>query len=331
VYDLSNRERLLVLKDLFFQKTDENHYKSVEEILEILQTEMGNTTNYKTLKTDISALNSLGFEVLEDTQIKGKTKKYAHVDREFEPYEVQMLVDAVASSRFIGKSDSKHLTSKLKRLLSDEQGKKIKTELIINPLAKSNVKNFHLYVSRLHEAIAGQHFVQFQYGDFDWNKHFNLKRQGEFYTVEPIGVVWQESYYYLIAFIGEETYPRNFRIDRMRNVESLSRTFEDRRFDLNPYISGSLNMFGAGEYIQLTLKCKHSVMKNMVDEFGSEFLSRKFDEDYCTIKVTAKDNSGLVYWLMKWGSSVEVLKPDHIREAVHLEFKNALRTYEKEQ
>jgi predicted DNA-binding transcriptional regulator YafY len=320
----------MVLRDLFFQKTDENHYKSVEEILMLLEEETGESTNYKTLKADISALNALGFEVLEDTQIKGKVKKYAHVEREFEPYEVQMLVDAVASSRFIGKSESKYLTSKLKKLLSNEQAKKIKTELIINPLAKSNVKNFHLYVSRLHEAIAGQHFVQFQYGDFDWNKHFNLKRQGEFYTVEPIGVVWQESYYYLIAFIGEEAYPRNFRIDRMRNVEILNRTFEDRRFDLNRYISGSLNMFGAGEYIPLTLKCKHSVMKNMVDEFGSEFLSRKFDEEYCTIKITAKDNPGLVYWLMKWGTSVEVIKPEHIREAVRQELNSALKMYEME-
>ncbi len=325
---LGNRDRILYLREMLFRETDEDHPLTMQEIISKLEYIMNETVTVKTVRADIEALNDLGFEILEQSEGSGHPKSYTHVAKDFEYHEVQMLVDAVASGRFIDKARGEILTKKLKRLLSEHQARKIRTELIINPLAKSSVPNFHLSVSRIDQAIAEQRCIHFQYGTLDWAKKFDLKHGGERYTVEPVGVVWQESYYYLVAFLNDEKYPRNFRIDRMRDVAIADKKFIKKEFDLKKYISGSLNMFGAGDFIPLTLKCKHEIVKGMIDEFGTDFTSQLVDEEYCIIKVTAKDNIGLVFWLLRWGSSVEVLQPVQIREAVKAELAKTLANYQ---
>ncbi len=326
---MGNRDRILYLREILFKETDEDHRITMQEIADRLEQLLNEKTTTKTIKMDIEGLNDLGFEILEQSEGAGYPKTFTHVAKDFEFHEIQMLVDAVAAGRFISKKNGEILTKKLKNLLSNYQSRRIKTELIINPLAKSEVANFHLTVSTIHEAIAEQKFVQFQYGELDWQKQFSLKREGEVYKATPIGVVWQESYYYLIAFLDDEKYPRNFRIDRMRNATICEQKFVKKDFDLKKYISGSLNMFGAGEFVPLTLKCKHSIIKNMVDEFGTDFTTQYIDENYCTIRVSAKDNDGLIFWLMRWGNALEVVKPVHVREAVKQELQKSLQQYEQ--
>jgi predicted DNA-binding transcriptional regulator YafY len=70
---------------------------------------------------DIDALNHYGMDIQLDEN--GKSRK--SLDREFEISEIRMLVDCIASSKFLPEEKSKALIDKLLKLLSLYQRNKI--------------------------------------------------------------------------------------------------------------------------------------------------------------------------------------------------------------
>jgi predicted DNA-binding transcriptional regulator YafY len=75
-------------------------------------------------------------------------------------------------------------------------------------------------VDKLARAIAECRMVRFQYGKYNLEKKFQLKRNGEWYVVKPHELIWWDNHYYLVAKYGDEKQFRHFRLDRMRNVKS---------------------------------------------------------------------------------------------------------------
>lgn len=326
---MNNRKRILALIEIFKIETDVNHSLKLKEIAEKLKSYSIFDINSKTLKEDIETLQQWGFEIQEYQEKQGVAKEYAFIGSEFEKHEIQILVDAVASGRFIPENISKSLTKKLINQLSSYEGKEIKKDLIINPLLKKEQKNIHIYIDKIHEATSSRNYISFHYCEINWKKEYVKKRHGQRYLVKPLGVIWNGSYYYLIAYFNDESEPRNYRIDRMSDVEIEERKFPTIDFDMNKYMQGSLKMFGTGEVITLHLKCKNTAVKGVVDEFGTSFEGEYIDENHCLIKVRAQDNDGLISWLMQWGTAIEVLKPVNIRNKVKERIEKMATMYEE--
>ena len=95
------KARLLVLTRMFYELTDENHPMDTFAIIDYL-TEHGVPANTKTLRSDIVLLKELDIDIVT---ISGRPNKYFLGARLFEMPELKLLLDAVASSRFITKSN----------------------------------------------------------------------------------------------------------------------------------------------------------------------------------------------------------------------------------
>ena len=90
--------KLYRLAQIMLEKTDEEHYITMPEIMESLA-EYNITADRKSIYTDLRDLSVLGIEV--EGEPIGNRYHYHVVSRTFELPELKLLVDAIQSSKFI--------------------------------------------------------------------------------------------------------------------------------------------------------------------------------------------------------------------------------------
>jgi len=90
--------KLLYLKKLFEEHSDENHPLRISEMIDYLS-DFGITSERKSLYSDIEALRLFGMDIIS---VKSDYTGYYLGSREFELAELKLLVDSVQSSKFMG-------------------------------------------------------------------------------------------------------------------------------------------------------------------------------------------------------------------------------------
>ncbi len=115
------KRKLLVLLQIFWEKTDDFHTLTLPEILQELENR-GIPAERKSIYDDIETLRSVGFSI--ETR-KAKTFQYYLGEHVFSEEELALLIEAVSNAEFISSGRSAELEKKLLRLCSDEQGKRL--------------------------------------------------------------------------------------------------------------------------------------------------------------------------------------------------------------
>ena len=108
--------KLYRLAQIMLEKTDEEHYITMPEIMESLA-EYNITADRKSIYTDLRDLSVLGIEV--EGEPIGNRYHYHVVSRTFELPELKLLVDAIQSSKFITEKKSNTLIKKLEKMVSE--------------------------------------------------------------------------------------------------------------------------------------------------------------------------------------------------------------------
>ena len=126
---------------MFYELTDENHAMDTFEIIDYLA-EHGVPANTKTLRSDIALLKDMDIDIVT---VSGRPNKYFWGARLFEMPEIKLLMDAVASSRFITKSKSKELNLKLSSLTSKNQKKQLNRHMYTTGRVKPGNENIFYY------------------------------------------------------------------------------------------------------------------------------------------------------------------------------------------
>ena len=90
--------KLLYLEKIFKEKTDDDHYMTMPQIIAELN-RYGIEANRKSIYTDIDSLQQYGLDII---QTREGAHTYYHLgSREFEVAELKFLVDAIQASKFI--------------------------------------------------------------------------------------------------------------------------------------------------------------------------------------------------------------------------------------
>ena len=121
--------RPIYLIQILKERTDEDHYLSTPQLCKILKDEYGIETHRTTIKSDIELLQQagIGIQVTRSTQ-----NMYNYIEREFDNAELKLLIDAVESSKFITKSKSELLVSKLVSLAGVNKAREMKRNLAVD-------------------------------------------------------------------------------------------------------------------------------------------------------------------------------------------------------
>ena len=106
------KQKLLYILKLLYEKTDQDHGVTLQQIIDYLS-ENEIKAERKSIYDDIRTLKDFGVDILST---KSKTVEYFIASREFELYELKMLVDAIQSSKFITLKKTNELIKKIETL-----------------------------------------------------------------------------------------------------------------------------------------------------------------------------------------------------------------------
>jgi len=324
----SNNYRLLQLKELLFHETDEEHELNIYEIEEKLVQILGvESIDHRTIKKDLATLQEMDFDIVRNRRKFGKYF-YSHQAKLFETYQIRLLVDAILSARFITPKEKDVLIDKLKELTSVHIRKTLPEPILFSQTVNLDYELIKLNIDRLHHAITSNRVVSYQYGDFNVEKKFEYRRNGNLYYVEPYALIWQNDLYYLIGKFQETNEIRHYRLDRIRNIEILEATFKkEKDFELQPYVDNTFHMY-SGEELRMEIRFHNRLINAIYDRFGMEVDVRADGEEYFILKTKAKFSDGLLSWILKWGHQAQVIAPKILVDRVKEEAKKMAAIYE---
>lgn len=299
-----HRLKILYLYNILLEKTDENHYITMSEIISQLEL-CGISAARKAIYDDLDALKAYGLDIV---QLKGNKSGYYVASREFELPELKLLADAVSSSRFLTKKKSDELLSKIEKLSSVYEAKQMKRQVFIANRVKSMNERIYLNVDVINRAVEEGKKISFRYFDFDISKEKKY-RDGE-RVCSPFTLAWNDEQYYLIAHYEKRNAITNFRVDRMEDVTVLE---EDAvkmpdDFSIAEYMNSSFSMF-SGESQEVKLRFHTKLVNSVLDRFGKEVTMYQDGEDHFTVRVKVKPEPPFFGWLFQFGTNAEIIEP----------------------
>ena len=307
------KPRLLVLSKMFYELTDEAHPMSTFEILDYL-VENGVPANNKTLRSDLKLLKDMDIDIVT---VSGRPNKYFLGARLFEMPEIKLLLDAVASSRFITKSKSKELSRKLTSLTSTHQKKQLVRHMYTAGRVKPGNENILYYIDLINNAIELKKKICFSIIEFDGRKKKTLRNDGEVYVISPYAMYWNDDFYYVVGWSDKRDKMVANRIDRMEDPQILDEKAikKPKGFRLTDYSHKVFEMFD-GEEVRVKLECRNDLMKYVIDRFGMKFETEPATEDttYCYVDVCLSPT--FYGWVFGFGGGIRILEPEAAVEKI---------------
>ncbi|MBQ9997800.1 MAG: WYL domain-containing protein, partial [Clostridia bacterium] len=237
--------KMMYLAKILLDKTDEEHTITVPEMIAELA-KLGISAERKSIYDDLEYLQLYGLDICSN---KTRTTNYYIASRDFELPELKLLVDSVQASKFITRKKSMELISKIEKLTSHENAKKLQRQVFITNRVKTLNEQIYYNVDKIHEAIAANKQITFKYYILDVNKKKVYRKDGGLYTESPVSLTWDDENYYLITYKEKYDSYTHYRVDKMENIELMEedRVLSDKPFDLSHYSKTMFQMFSGEE------------------------------------------------------------------------------------
>ena len=166
-------------------------------------------------------------------------------------------------------------------------------------------------VAAVNEALLSSHQFEADYRPMG-------EKRSKRYLFNPLGLVYQENVFYLVATLWDYADPRHFALQRMSNVEVLSsHAVEIKEFDFGRYIHEEKAFeFSNRSKITLELKVDDWLARHLEERRLStdQKIRPLADGESFRVSATLQDTEQLFWWLRSLGPSLEVLKPASLRK-----------------
>ena len=145
---------------------------------------------------------------------------------------------------------------------------------------------------------------------------FDYKISGEIknITINPYGLIIADKYY-LVGFNEYVNDLRQYRVDRILNLEILDEYFDkDEKFNLKDYMANSFGVYQEEPY-DITLEFNNDVREDVLNYYFHPTQKVKENPDgTVTVKFKAGGSYAICQELFKWGCSVKIKQPLELRE-----------------
>lgn len=317
--------KLFYLMKILLEKTDEEHTITVPEMIAELG-KLGISAERKSVYDDLEYLKLFGLDVCSR---KTRTHDYFIGSREFELPELKLLVDSVQSSKFITHKKSMELISKIEKLTSEANAKKLHRQVFVTNRVKTVNETIYYNVDKIHDAIAANKQITFKYYDLDVNRKKVYRKNGDRYTESPVALTWDDENYYLITYKEKYDDYAHYRVDKMESIEIAEedRVLSEEPFDLSAYSKTTFAMFG-GEETEVSIKFENDLVGVVFDRFGTDVRIVKADEDHfiCTVKVAVSPH--FLSWIVSFGRRAKIMSPDYVVDEMYALIRESLENYE---
>ena len=315
--------RLLHILEMLWHETDEEHPMSTVEIEKNLMDRWGLEAYRITIQKDIGALMAMGFsiEVIRSTQ-----NKYYMSARLFEEPELKLLVDAVASSKFITRKKSRELTEKLMSLTSAGKAAGLKRNIEIADRIKSDNEQIYYILDVLNAAVEQGRKVRFLYFEYSPGKRKKLKNDGQPYVLSPYTLTFNGDHYYVVGWSEKHDKIATFRVDRIYQVPELlaeEAVPRPKQYSIASFAERAFRLFD-GEHAQVELLCENGMMNTVIDHFGTQVKTKIQDEEHFRVWAEVSATPTFFAWVFEFGGKIQILGPEHVKTAYRQMLEKAL-------
>lgn len=319
--------KILYLMKVLLEKTDESHSITMPEIIAELEA-YGITAERKSIYNDMECLRQYGLDIIGEQY--DRTYYYRIGNRQFELAELKLLVDSVQSAKFLTAKKSNRLIKKIEGLASKYEASQLHRQVYVAERIKTMNESIYYNVDNIHNAIAKNSKITFQY--FQWNvkKEMELRKNGALYEVSPWALSWNDENYYLVAYDSLEQMIKHFRVDKMLNITVTAEKREGKSlfqtFDMAVYAKKMFGMFYAEEQT-VKLECANSLAGVIIDRFGKDVMLIPKDDSYFTVNVKVAVSLQFLAWIIGLGEDVKILEPKTVVDRMNGEINRLIRQY----
>lgn len=319
--------KLYRLAQIMLERTDEEHYISMPEIMAALS-EYDVTADRKSIYNDLRDLSVFGIEV--EGEPIGNRYHYHVTNRSFELPELKLLVDAIQSSKFITEKKSYALIKKMETLASKYDAQKLQRQVYVSGRIKTMNESIYYTVDAIHNAISENKKIKFQY--FQWNakKEMELRHNGAWYHISPWGLSWDDENYYLVGYDTDAGMIKHYRVDKMLHIKISDESREGKehfkKLDMADYAKKSFGMFGGKEQT-VKLSVHNKLAGVIIDRFGKDVMMIPADEGHFNVNVDVRVSRQFLGWVFSLGSDIQIVGPDDVVEQMRKEIARSVEQY----
>ena len=281
----------------------------------------------RTLYEDVRDLEYLGTKVRIN---KSKTPPHLNVEeRFFSQSELKLMIDAIASSKFLPQQESQQLINKLKTFCSRYEANELNRQTLVANRAKRIDDYFHNNVSLISQAIEQNRRIEFQYFRINIRNQKQYDKRGHF--TSPWLTLYHEDNYYLVGYDRKRiTY---YRIDRIEDITILDEPrqgeedFNKLKQELPFRTQSTFNLFG-GEKTMVTLWCPNFYYYLIVDKFGNSLVPRiNKQESTCEVDVPVVVNNQFLAWVVGLRNKIRIVGPEEVKKEMRTLIRSVLYFY----
>ncbi|MBQ6235519.1 MAG: WYL domain-containing protein [Clostridia bacterium] len=304
--------KILVIRELLLE-TDELHPLTTADFIAKLK-ERGIEAERKSVADDLTALAEYGMDI--ESVAVGKRKGYYLASRMFESAELKMLVDSVQAAKFLSPKKTRGLIKKLAGLSSRGEAALLRRQLYISDRGKTDNESVFYNIDAIHGAIGEDREITFVYWQYDLNKKRVPRKSGARYRVSPFALVWDDEFYYLIAYDAADARIKHYRVDKMTRITITDSERQGKdtfaALDMSAYTSRNFSMF-AGEEADVVLDCDANLIGVIVDRFGADVSVHPSGDGFTAfVKVAVSEQ--FFGWIAALGGAVRIVSPQPVKE-----------------
>ncbi len=224
-----------------------------------------------------------------------------------------MMVDAVHAAKFITRGKSKILIDKRSGLTSIHRAHELHDRLFVSERVKSTNENIIYTVDIIQEAITKRKQIAFKYIEYTPDKEKAFKHNGRVYRFSPYDLTWNNDSYYVFGYSENHGKVVKFRADRIYKPEI---TEEDAHpvpedYDLPSYIRMTFSMYDEQTYT-VELCCEKELMKAVIDNFGENIETRRFDSTHFIVKTDVSVSPTFFAWVFTYAGKIKIISPNEV-------------------
>lgn len=318
---INQKLKLLYIRELFLQKTDEDNGLTIKDIINYLKS-MGIESERKSLYADIEILKSYGMDIVGEK--KGRSYIYKLLSRDFEIAELKLLIDSVQSSKLITTKKSDELIKKIKKLTSIYQSQELQRQVYVLDRIKTPNENVYYNVDTIYSSINSNTMINFKYYDWNLEKKFVERHNGKIYEISPWSLSWDNENYYLIGYDSEFKQIRHYRVDKIRSIKTTNKKRlgkeEFDNLDIATYTNKVFSMVSA-KWENVAIRFDNSLIGVIIDRFGTNINITKKEKDYFEVNVEVATSMKFFAWIIALGDKAKILSPENVVE----QFKNEIK------
>lgn len=142
--------------------------------------------------------------------------------------------------------------------------------------------------------------------------------------------MWDDEYYYMLAYDSEDEKIKHYRVDQMLNIDIVDRKREGQKdfkaFDMPRYTKSLFGMF-SGEQTTVTLEGTNDMAGVLIDRFGKDIMLHPIDADHFSAHVEVAISKQFLGWVIALGEDIKITAPQAVVEQMQEETKRLCRQY----